>query len=140
MSYTNGRCFVDSNVLLYPFDVRHIDKQQVSRTLMRNLIQRNNLFLSTQVLQEFSVNMIKILDQDVQLVKLAIQEFSRNHIIVNDVDTIHLALDVQALHRLSFWDSLIVSTASRANCGWLISENMNHGQRIRGVEILNPFL
>ena len=107
---------------------------------MRNLIQRNNLFLSTQVLQEFSVNMIKILDQDVQLVKLAIQEFSRNHIIVNDVDTIHLALDVQALHRLSFWDSLIVSTASRANCGWLISENMNHGQRIRGVEILNPFL
>ena len=40
----------------------------------------------------------------------------------------------------SFHDSLIVSSASAADCPVLLSEDLEHGRTIRGVEIRNPFL
>ena len=42
-------------------------------------------------------------------------------------------------YRLSFFDSLIIATATRNNCAYLYSEDMADGQTINGVTIVNPF-
>jgi predicted nucleic acid-binding protein len=39
---------------------------------------------------------------------------------------------------LSFWDALILKSASMAGCGRVLSEDLNHGQVIDGVTIENP--
>jgi predicted nucleic acid-binding protein len=39
---------------------------------------------------------------------------------------------------LSFWDALIVAAAESAHCETLWTEDLNHGQVIRGVRIENP--
>jgi len=39
---------------------------------------------------------------------------------------------------LSFWDALIVAAAESAYCETLWTEDLNHGQVIRGVRIENP--
>ena len=49
------------------------------------------------------------------------------------------AVDISAFHQLSFWDSLIISTAEAARCETLLTEDMNDGQIIEGVRIVNPF-
>ena len=48
------------------------------------------------------------------------------------------AIDCSIINRLSFWDALIVVSAESARCEILWTEDLNHGQVIRGVHIENP--
>ena len=50
------------------------------------------------------------------------------------------ALDVQARYRYSFYDSLIVAAALDAGCDRLYSEDLQGGQRIEGLRVVNPFV
>lgn len=43
-------------------------------------------------------------------------------------------------HSLSFWDALIIEAARRAGANRLVSEDLQHGRRIAGLVIANPFL
>jgi len=49
------------------------------------------------------------------------------------------AIDIFQKHKISFWDALIVSAASEARYRVLFTEDLNHGQKIEGVKIVNPF-
>jgi predicted nucleic acid-binding protein len=50
------------------------------------------------------------------------------------------ALSVKARYQFSFYDSLIVAAALEADCERLLSEDLQHGQRIEGLTIVNPFI
>ena len=50
------------------------------------------------------------------------------------------AIDIHRLYGFSFWDSLILCCAKQSGCRILLSEDMQHGQVIEGVRIVNPFL
>jgi predicted nucleic acid-binding protein len=54
--------------------------------------------------------------------------------------TILSATEIEEKYVLSFWDSLIIATASRAEANKILTEDLNHGQTIEGVLIENPFL
>lgn len=54
-------------------------------------------------------------------------------------DTIQGALDLFKSHSLSWWDSLILSSARKAGCKTIYSEDMQAGSLIGGVKIVNPF-
>ena len=50
-------------------------------------------------------------------------------------------LDAVALHtrvQLSFWDALILVAARRCGCTRLLTEDLNAGQTIEGIEVVNP--
>ena len=49
------------------------------------------------------------------------------------------ASEIQERHQLSFWDALIVATAVQGGAGLLLSEDLNAGQRIEGVRVVDPF-
>lgn len=51
----------------------------------------------------------------------------------------HRALDVQQRWRFGFYDSLIVAGAMAAGCRTLLSEDLQHGQRLEGLTIIDPF-
>jgi predicted nucleic acid-binding protein len=50
------------------------------------------------------------------------------------------ALAVSASMKIAFYDALIVSAALTGGCGILLSEDLQHGRRIEGLEVRNPFL
>ena len=50
------------------------------------------------------------------------------------------AIDLHRLHRLSFWDALVVRAALASGCARLLSEDLQHGQRFEGLEVVNPFV
>lgn len=56
------------------------------------------------------------------------------------LDAILAAIDLHRLHSLSFWDALIIRSATASGCTVLLSEDMQHGRRIDGLQICNPFL
>jgi predicted nucleic acid-binding protein len=57
----------------------------------------------------------------------------------DDVETHELGLQVAERYRYSVYDSVIIAAAIRAGCSVLLSEDMQHGQRIDGLTIRNPY-
>lgn len=55
-------------------------------------------------------------------------------------DMINDAIEVSLLHKISFWDSLIVVAAEVSKCTSLITEDLNNGKVIKGVTVVNPFV
>ena len=49
------------------------------------------------------------------------------------------ALEIRTAHGLSYWDSAIVAAAQALGCRELLSEDMNHAQRIGSLTIVDPF-
>ena len=49
------------------------------------------------------------------------------------------AVDLAAVHRLSIWDSVVLSAAAEAGCRLVLSEDMQEGFTWRGLTIVNPF-
>jgi len=60
-------------------------------------------------------------------------------IVLNDADIIMQASDIEETHDLSFWDALIISAAFSKNAANIFTEDLQHGQNIEGIQILNPF-
>ncbi len=50
------------------------------------------------------------------------------------------AISLERLHQLQFWDALLITTAIRAGCSLLLSEDGQHGRTFGGLTIVNPFL
>ncbi len=56
-----------------------------------------------------------------------------------DLDDVLAAIDLHRLHQVSFWDAMIIRSAQQARCARIYSEDLQHGRRFDGVEIVNPF-
>jgi predicted nucleic acid-binding protein len=50
------------------------------------------------------------------------------------------AWDVQDRFQLSFRDALIVAAARAAGCGYLLTEDLQDGQVLDDLRVVNPFL
>ena len=134
------RCFVDTNVLIYLFDNDSPSKQARAQALL--VEERDRIVLSTQVLGEFYVNVARKLEQPLpqDAAARAVEDFSRF-----DVQSVTAELVLAAVRRsrsslLSYWDSLIVETARKAGAEILFTEDLQHGQEIDGLRIVNPFV
>ena len=113
-------------------------KRALSRDLFRDKAVAGDAVISTQVLQEFYVAATVKLHVDPLLVKSIIHMFENMDVVVVGKDVINEAVDTSLQYKLSFWDSLIVVSAESAKCELLYTEDLNEGQIIRSVKIVNP--
>lgn len=136
------REFLDTNVLIYSFDNSSGEKQVKARQILAEQGSDKILVLSTQVLQEFYVVACRKLKEPLseQVAEMVVKEFSAFPTINIDVPMIHSAISLSRTHSFSFWDALIVEAAARSGCKKLLSEDMQHGMKIRGLQIENPFV
>jgi predicted nucleic acid-binding protein len=51
-----------------------------------------------------------------------------------------VAIDIAAMSQLQFWDALIVASAEQVDAEFLYSEDLNDGQVIAGVTVINPLI
>lgn len=96
--------------------------------------------ISTQVLQEFYSAATRKLGIAPPHARQHLRDFRVFDIVQITPAIIEDGIDCSVLHQLSFWDGLIVAAAVTATTTELLSEDLNHGQRIQGVTIRNPFL
>ena len=59
---------------------------------------------------------------------------------MNDPLSVLVASRIEENYRISFWDALIVATASKANVSKILTEDLQAGRLIEGILIENPFL
>jgi len=135
-----SKIFIDTNILIYNVDNNDPKKKSISRSILRKITIEDNPVISTQVIQEFYVAITKKLNIEPLLAKDIIHSFEHFEIVSVNINIIKEAIDCSIINRLSFWDSLIICAAENTKCEYLYSEDLNHGQIIRGVKIVNPFL
>lgn len=132
-------CFVDSNIWLYALIVGN-DTIKTIRAV--TLIQTTtNIIVSTQVLNEVAVNLIKKAAFTEQEVRKLITSFYQQYMVVNlSHDILLRASQLREQHQISYWDSLIVASARAGGASIVYSEDMHDGMIIDNVlTIINPF-
>ncbi len=136
-----GKAFIDTNILIYAHDLDAGYKNEISAEVVRNLWENRTGIISTQVLQEFYVNVTRKISSPLSKSKARgiIESYLVWHIELNGVKTILFASEIEERHQLSFWDSLIIAAAYNAKADKIFTEDLNHGQIIEGILIENPF-
>jgi predicted nucleic acid-binding protein len=136
----NGLRFVDTNILLY--SISSAPAETFKRAIAIELLDAEDIALSVQVLQEFYVQATRAtrpdaLDHDIAAglvrtwLRFKVQEITLPVMIG--------ALEIRAMHGLSYWDATIIAAARALGCHELLSEDMGHGRDVEGVTIKNPF-
>jgi predicted nucleic acid-binding protein len=134
--------FVDTNVLIYSEDGRAPEKQAQALAWLRVLWQRRAGRLSNQVLNEFYTNVTRKIKPPMQPgdARAEVRRYQRWQPWAIDHPTVETAWSVESRFGFSYWDALIVASAQTLGCRYLLSEDMQHGQVVDSVQILNPFL
>lgn len=138
----NAKVFVDTNILVYAHDRGAARKHELAKSVIKELWQTRAGVVSTQVLQEFYVNVRTKITRPLTAedAKSWVSNYLSWEVVHNDGTAILEAIDMEIRYQLSFWDALIVQAANRAGATLLYSEDLNHGQRYESVHVENPFL
>lgn len=136
------RSFFDTNVLVYLFDNTEPEKKARAQEVLRREIEASRAALSTQVLQEFYVNVTRKLASPLpsEVAEERVRDFSGLPLVRVDAPIILAAIARSRSQRFSFWDALIVEAAHAAGASRLLTEDLQHGQEIEGLRVENPFL
>jgi predicted nucleic acid-binding protein len=130
-------CFIDTNIFVYAHTNLASGKQEVSQHLLKS----ENLFISTQVLNELISVFRKKFNKDWKSIENIIAETCTYYTIhtVNE-ETINKAIGLAVRYDYSYFDSLIIASALECNCKTLYSEDLQNKQIINKVlTIKNPF-
>lgn len=134
--------FVDTDVLVYAHDESAGRKRQQARERLASLWQGSDGSLSTQVLQELYVNVTRKIPMPITATegRRIVRNYSRWPTFLADADAVIDASEVAERNHISFWDALIVVSARAMGAETLLTEDLQHGQVIEGVRVVNPFL
>jgi predicted nucleic acid-binding protein len=131
--------FFDTNIWVYASLLTNNDLQK--REVAINLIQtNNNLFVSTQVLNEFYSTLLKYKINNEKIFVFINEIVENTNVCIQDLDTLKKAWYIINTYKFSLWDSLIIATALQNNCSILYTEDLHHEQVIENsLTIINPF-
>ena len=132
--------FVDTNVLLYAAST--VADEADKRRTARAILDRDDLVLSVQVLQEFYVQATRATKPDRLAHEPAValvESWLRFRVIETTVPLIQRALASALRWRISYWDAAIVEAARTGGCPTLLSEDLQPGMSFSGVTVENPF-
>jgi len=131
--------FFDSNIWLYMFLEKGSNKSIIAKQHIESVVLKNQIVISWQVINEVSINLLKKGFTEQQV--LAIVEWLYKITTIQDFTRgmLSQASLLREKYSISYWDSLIVAAALESNCQYLISEDMQHGQKITNLTIRNIF-
>ena len=130
--------FIDTNIWLYSF----IQSQNREKTeIARNIIKECEIVISTQIINEMCVNLIKKVNFSEKKIQNLIESLYRKFTVFElSQDILLKSSDIRANHTFSFWDSVVAASALDCDADYLISEDMQDGFTLENkLTIINPF-
>ena len=134
--------FIDSNIFIYLFDETDARKRRIAERLVQQALEVGTAAISFQVVQE-TLNVLVG-----KLRRTASRDDARRFLdkvlvplwrVMPSPALYQRALDVKTRYAFSFYDSLVVAAALEVNSTRLLSEDLQHAQRIEGLVLENPF-
>ena len=130
--------FIDTNIWLYRFfeDQRiEVLERERKRIIATSITEESNLIISTQVINEISVNLLRRANfQEERISSINRELYNRCRVVEFNLTILESASNLRTQYSFSFWDSLIVASALAT------SENMQDGLIISNqITLINPF-
>ena len=134
--------FLDTSIFVYSFDSSELEKKNIARDLIQNALKEQVGCISSQVIQEFLNVSSKKFDPP-----LAPQDSLKylNSVlaplceIFTSIELYRKTIEISERWKYTFYDSMIVTAAIQTNCSILYSEDLQHGQIVQDVTVINPF-
>ena len=132
--------FLDTNVLVYAYDVTDPKKQKIAQDLINRALA-GEISISTQVLAEFATTLLHKLSPSARSedVIAILDTFAPIKVVLPDEGVVRRAVEARAAYGIHFYDGMIVAAAERGGCPRIWSEDLNPGQKYFGVTVTNPF-
>jgi predicted nucleic acid-binding protein len=136
----SGKCFVDTDILVYAHDrsagVKHLRAQM----LLESLWDSGWGVVSTQVLDEMCIHFCRNANNPppVEEVRLMVRDYSAWEVVPNTPEGVQAALEIVLRHKVHFWDALILEAAQRAGVSVLYSEHLATQPRYGEILVVNP--
>lgn len=139
MKKSTQRAFVDTNILVYA--AAKSPQIDYKTRIARELLRQDNLWLSVQVLNEFTVNARH--HRKLNLTAREEYEWVQRWLLFQIKEmSVTSYLNARCFHeryQISHWDGLILAAAEETNCKILYSEDLQHKQTYDGITVINPF-
>ncbi len=133
--------FVDTNVLVYARDRTEPERNLRALEWMAALWQTKSGRLSYQVLQEYYITVTRKLDppRDTSDAREDVTSLISWRPTTVELRVIDRAWAIEDRYGFSWWDSLILGAASHAGCTHVLTEDLQDGQEVEAMTIINPF-
>lgn len=135
-------CFVDTNVFVYARDEGEPEKSAHALAWLSGLWESRSGRTGIQVLNEYYVTVTRKLDPGIaegDAWQDVLDLLAWDPVAV-DTEVIKLAREVALPYGFSWWDAQIVAAAQLSAVDILITEDLQHGQDLNGVLVVNPFI
>jgi predicted nucleic acid-binding protein len=139
----SGRFFLDTNIFAYTFDAKASAKAKKAAQLVRQAADTGQGIVSYQVVQEFFNVALRRFAEPMNVAEAEqylITVFWPLLAIHSSPALYVEALRITGKHRIRWYDSLIVAAALEGQCETLYTEDLQHGWKIEGLRIENPFV
>jgi predicted nucleic acid-binding protein len=134
------KIFVDTNVLLYAWDIGNPEKSQQAALWLRITAQRGQPVVNLQVLNEFChVAFRKLRTIAVEDVFSIVDTFIPWGNEGVTYQTVLIARTIKSRYAFSWFDCLLLASAQEQGCQYFLSEDMQDEQKVDSIRILNPF-
>src|ERR1700722_223745 len=136
----SGRSFLDTNVLVYAYDLTDPRKQEIAEGLVKQAM-KGDAVISTQVLAEFAATLLHkaAIGRTAEDLVRMLDILAPIQVVSADGDTVRRAVEARRAYGIHFYDGMIVAAAERVGCEKIWSEDFNAGQKYFGVQVENPF-
>ncbi len=131
--------FFDTNILLYTISAD--PAESAKRQIAIDLVVPMDWVISAQVLQEFYANATRKRAGSISIdaANTLLRQFIPRAKVAIDATLVAQAAQISQQHQISYWDAAIVAAAVRCGAQELVTEDLNTGQVIEGVRVVNPF-
>ncbi|MCL2374169.1 MAG: PIN domain-containing protein [Treponema sp.] len=130
------KAFLDTNILVYLFSEDEHEKSKACSTVLTEYL----CITSTQAINELCNVFTKKWNLPIIGIKEAVREIEGVCNIQRiDMAVISRALDIHNMYGYSYYDCLMLSCAISNGCKYILSEDMQDGQKIDSLEIVNIF-
>jgi predicted nucleic acid-binding protein len=133
--------FVDANILVYAEDLDAGPKHVVARDLITDLWHSGEGVLSIQVLQEFYVTTTRKMSRPLSREDALgiVEQYLLWRVVENNKRLLLAGIRLAASIKISLWDALVLEAALAEGCNRIYTEDLNHGQKVGDLLIVNPF-
>jgi predicted nucleic acid-binding protein len=137
--------FLDTNIFVYAHDPTDNIKTAKARSLITEAYASSRGVISEQVICEFcNVAVTKFATQmTTDDIVATIETELKPLLLASTSDQARLydkTLRLRDRYSLSFYDALIIESATYFKCEIVYSEDMQHGANYGGIKVVNPFL
>ncbi len=134
-------CFADTNLFVYARDRSEEQKQPKAREWMFRLWEGRCGRTGVQALSEYFVTVTRKLNPGLSedTAWMDVEDLLSWDPIPVDAGVLRRARGIVIANSISWWDAQIVAAAQMSGSDFLLTEDLQDGQDLNGLTIVNPF-